>query len=634
VKLLALFVLALSLRAQPLTLEQSLSLKTAASPRLSPDARYVAYVVTDTDWAENAFRSQIWIASTTAESEPHQLTRAPKSSRDPRWSPDSRHLAFLSDRDGTRQVYITAAEGGEATQLTHVEGGVEALEWSPDGRRIAFTASKPRAQLWTISTTTPTGPEPLAVSSTFSVGAFQWSPDAQRIAFSATRDPGPASAGTADIYTVSLSTKSVKKIATAPGPDTNPIWSPDASQIAFESSSASEAYLYRNRRIAIVAFAGGRPVTLSPVDENPHLTAWTQQGIFFEAAQKTAAHLFLLDPRTGATQQVSAPQNLELASTSLDAAGTTAAFTCAGPNRYPEICVSPLSPFVPRPLTHLGDQLQSVTKSTRELFHWTAPDGTPLEGILIKPPAFDPSKTYPLLVVLHPGPVAVDRPSLAPDRNYPLELFAAQGAIIFRPNYRGSAGYGEKFRAAAVRNLGILDAQDVSGIDALTALGLVDPARIGAMGWSQGGFLAAFLGVTTRRFKAVSVGAAISDWSTYAAHTDIPSFTRQYLKATPQQDPAIYRKLSPLTYVDTATTPTLLQHGDRDPRVPLLNSSQLYHALKARNVPAKLIVYPGFGHSIDKPKEQLDVMNQNYSWFIQWLWEDKSCECKSSGDTP
>jgi dipeptidyl aminopeptidase/acylaminoacyl peptidase len=173
-----------------------------------------------------------------------------------------------------------------------------------------------------------------------------------------------------------------------------------------------------------------------------------------------------------------------------------------------------------------------------------------------------------------------------------------------------------------VRNLGIGDAWDVlSGIDALVAQGLVDKDRVGTMGWSQGGYISAFL--TTKhsdRFKAVSVGAGISDWTTYYVNTDIHPFTRQYLKATPWDDPKIYADTSPITYIKSAKAPTLIQNGDKDPRVPIPNAFELYQGLQDQKVPVELMIFRGFGHSLDKPKANRAAMQQNWDWFGKYLW--------------
>ena len=198
---------------------------------------------------------------------------------------------------------------------------------------------------------------------------------------------------------------------------------------------------------------------------------------------------------------------------------------------------------------------------------------------------------------------------------------------MLEPNYRGSAGYGETFRSLNFRNLGVGDAWDVlSGIDHLVKEGLADADRVGAMGWSQGGYISAFLTThDSARFKAVSVGAGISNWMTYYVNTDIHPFTRQYLKATPWDDPAIYAKTSPMTYIKGAKAPTLIQHGATDQRVPLPNAFELYQGLQDVGVPTKLIVYKGFegiGHGPSKPKSSRALMEHNLEWFGKYLFAE------------
>ncbi len=270
----------------------------------------------------------------------------------------------------------------------------------------------------------------------------------------------------------------------------------------------------------------------------------------------------------------------------------------------------------------MNAQLAGFTLGTVELVSWKSRDGATIEGVLHKPADYDPSRKYPLLVVIHGGPTGVSRPVRPPaQRYYPIEQFLAKGALVLEPNYRGSAGYGGAFRALNVRNLGIGDTWDVlSGVDALIAKGMVDGARMGSMGWSQGGYISAFLTTNTDRFKAISVGAGISDWTTYYVNTDITPFTRQYLHATPWEDPKIYASTSPMTNIRKARTPTLIQHGDSDKRVPPPNSFELYRGLVDAGVPARLILYKGFGHPITKPKSNRAVLQHNLDWFGHYVF--------------
>ncbi len=187
----------------------------------------------------------------------------------------------------------------------------------------------------------------------------------------------------------------------------------------------------------------------------------------------------------------------------------------------------------PEKLTDMTGQLTPFVVGSREVISWKSKDGATIEGVLIKPKDFSPSKKYPLLVVTHGGPTGIDRPTLLETRYYPVDLWVDRGALVLKVNYRGSAGYGEKFRQLNVKNLGVGDTWDVtSGIDSLVAKGWVDPARVGCMGWSQGGYISAFLTTSTTACAAVSVGAGISDWSTYYYNTDITPFTIQYLGGT------------------------------------------------------------------------------------------------------
>lgn len=648
------FSFTIAVASQTPTIEQTLNLKSAAGPRISPDGRYVAYQVQKTNWEENAFETEIWIA-VTATGDSYRLTNARKSSSNPLWAPDSKRLAFISDRDGKRQIYLIAPNGGEALPLTSVETGVSTFSWSPHGRRIAFTAadteSKSRkdrkekygdfevvqadytyTHLWVIDAPVEVKdkkPEAarLTDGTNYSVGGFSWSPDSTRIAFSAAKDPDISSSATIDIYLLSISDRGVKRIVDTRGPDSNPVWSPDGRQIAYQTSNGKEFFYYANSRIAVTTVEGGAPQVLTEgFDEDAGLIAWSTDGIYFSGLQKTSAHLFRVNA-TKAIEQISGPGSYTASQFSFTSDFKRVAFLGANANGYPEVATSAMKPFQPKPLTTMSDQLKEFRLATREVIEWKSTDGTPIEGVLIKPAGFDRSKKYPLLVVIHGGPTGVDTPVVRADRYYPIEMFAAKGALILRPNYRGSAGYGEKFRSLNVRNLGVGDYWDViSGVDHLVAQGIVDRDRVGAMGWSQGGYISAFITCNSDRFKAVSVGAGISDWMTYYVNTDIHPFTRQYLKATPWDDPEIYRVTSPISYVKNAKTPTLIQHGELDRRVPIPNAYQLRQALEDRGVPVKMVVYKGFGHGIDKPKQHRAVLEQNYEFFTQWIWGEKPAQ--------
>jgi dipeptidyl aminopeptidase/acylaminoacyl peptidase len=634
------------------TVEDLMNLKSAGSPRISPDGTKVAYTVTETDFDQDAYVTQIWLAD-VATAQCFQLTRGKKSSSNADWSPDGRWLAFTSSRvDDKSQLFVINLLGGEAIQLTKSETGVNGYTWSPDGKTIALTATDPEAKeskdrkdtygdyevvreeyrfthLFTVDVAEARkSPQPgrrRTSGEDWTVGGFDWSPDGTKIAFSATVNSDLINGGTADIYVLDLAGDTVKKIVSQPGPDYLAAWSPDGRSILFSSAMGRPDYFARNSRMAVVSAEGGvvRSLTDS-FDENVYGADWNADGIYFSASQKMAAHLFRLDPASLKITRISAPDEAMVSGFTFSRDGKRMAFTAISPTTMGEVCVSEF-PFKPRALTRMTEQAEAFILGTREVISWKSKDGAPIDGVLIKPTNFDPAKKYALLCVIHGGPTGVDRPALlAPDsRYYPADIWAGRGALILKVNYRGSAAYGEKFRRLNYRNLGVGDAWDVlAGVDFLIKKGWVDAARVGCMGWSQGGYISAFLTTSSRAFKAISVGAGISNWATYYYNTDITPFTINYLGADPAMDPQIYLKTSPMTYIKNAATPTLIQHGENDRRVPIPNAYELRQGLTDRGVPVEMVVYKGFGHGITKPKSMRAVMQHNLAWFGHYIFGD------------
>jgi dipeptidyl aminopeptidase/acylaminoacyl peptidase len=420
----------------------------------------------------------------------------------------------------------------------------------------------------------------------------------------------------------------VKPLVSQDGPDSNPRWSPDGTQIVFQTAMANPSYFYTNSRLAVVPASGGQPRSITDrFDEQPGLVDWAPGGIYFSGLERTVGRLYRLDPTSGQFTPITPTEAGAPAGFSFSKDFSTFAFVSAGAKQFPEIAMSATAAFKPAILTNFGEQIANWKVGTREVISWKSTDGAEIEGVLHKPADFQPGRKYPLLVVIHGGPTGISRPvKVQMGGVYPIELWLARGAIVLEPNYRGSAGYGEKFRSLNVRNLGVGDAWDVlSGVDHLIAQGIADPNRMGVMGWSQGGYISAFLATHERQpFKAISVGAGISNWMTYYVNTDIHPFTRQYLKATPWDDPQIYAVTSPMTNIKRAKTPTMIQHGELDARVPIPNAYELYQGLQDQNVPVKLIVYKGFGHGLNKPKAQRAALEHNLEWFGRYVFGDAS----------
>ena len=274
-------------------------------------------------------------------------------------------------------------------------------------------------------------------------------------------------------------------------------------------------------------------------------------------------------------------------------------------------------------LTDYGQALAGWSMGTVDTIRWKSKDCMEIEGVLRKPPDFDPAKKYPLVFIVHGGPTDSSHSYLISGedlRYYPSVQFANQGFLVLKPNYRGSMGRGQAFMELNVNNLGVGDLWDLeSAVDHLVGLGWVDPERVGCMGWSQGGYISAFAGLHSNKFKAVSVGAGISDWYTYHISNDIPDFTVDYLSGSPFRQRDEYIKTAPISGLAEASTPILIQHGSEDHRVPLSNATELYRGLKEMGVPVELFIFPGMGHPITKPRENHAVMHQNLAWFSHYL---------------
>jgi len=627
-----------------------MSLRDIGGVAIAPDGNGIAFTVNSTDWDENRYDTEIWLVRDGEE--PFQLTYTDEgSSTSPAWSPDGKWIAFAADRGDKRQIYLIDPRGGEAWALTEAEEGVESFEWSPDGSRIAFTSSEPESasdkkreetygsyavedleyrlnHLWLVELPDTRGTVEatrLTESPDFTVTGFSWSPDGRQIAFGHQRDPLINSWMQADISLLDVETHEIRSLVDAPGSQSNPTWSPDGRWIAYQASPADVASAYYlNGLFYKIPADGGTPIQLeSDLDEDPFITDWTPNGIYLVGWERTKRRVFRMEPESGhVTEFATTPD--QIFSVSFTPDGERLALVGRTEQSLDEVYRSSVDRYNPAKLTDMTAQINSWELGSSEVVSWQSRDGTTIEGVLHKPDNFDPSQQYPLFVIIHGGPTGIDYPTAVTGYVYPVHQWLAKGALVLRPNYRGSAGYGEAFRSLNVRNLGVGDAWDVlSGVDHLVAQGIVDTDRIAAMGWSQGGYISAYLTTTSDRFAAISVGAGISDWVTYYVNTDIHPFTRQYLKATPWDDPDIYAKTSPMTFINEAVTPTLIQHGEFDRRVPIPNAYKLYQGLQDVGVATKLIVYKGFGHGITKPKERLAATWHNWQWFGKYIWGEE-----------
>ncbi len=664
----------LAQKGASVSFEKWISLKNYGGPLISPDGRTVVFSVTSTDWANNGYDSELWMARDGEA--PIQLTRTSKnSSGNARFTPDSKFISFVADRGEKSQIYIISVLGGEALQITKDEDGVGGYDWSPDGTMIAYTKSEVESKkdkttkdrygafgvegeeyrqnhIWLLnynydsvvlagqlpcypakkdSTSKTKSAEcytlPAAKRLTegnFTVSGFSWKPDGKEIAFNKQSNPLILSGISSDIVVIDIATKKITTLVSNPTGDFFSRWSPDGTEFIYNSAvNDSVSNYYKNNRLFIynLTSKSSREIALD-IDENKGVVDWNRQGLFLSITDKVTQKLFSVDTKTGKSKElvlpIELPGGLSFSKNTDNIALSGRAFT-----GMTEIYLGKLNQPL-KQLTNSSAQIANWNTPVNEVVSWKSTDGATINGILLKPKNFDPKKKYPLLVVIHGGPTGIDFQEPTPTYVYPIMQWVEKGAIVLRVNYRGSAGFGEKFRSLNVRNLGVGDMWDVmSGIDYLAGKGFVDTARMGSMGWSQGGYISAFLTTNTNRFKAISVGAGISNWVTYYVNTDITPFTPQYLQATPWSDMEVYLKTSPMTNINKARTPTLFQHGEFDRRVPIPNAYELYRGLQDRGVPSKLIVYKGFGHGINKPKERLAAVWHNWQWFNKYIFGEE-----------
>lgn len=643
--------------------EEIISTTGVGNAQLSPDGKTILYQQGSTDWENNRFDTEIWMSRDGGT--PFQLTNSPEnSSNSPRWSPDGKWIAYLSDRGSKRQVQIMRTAGGEPFELTKTKNGVSAFRWSPNGNKIAFTQSEDRSkekksreekygafsiedneyslrQLWLVDfkpdllgrNWTPQEkedstlmesikPKLLMDSAGFSINGFEWSPDGNMIAFGHQPDPILISFMKSDISIYDVEKEEYRALVTNKSVDGLEAWSPDSKSILYSTNlDDSVSNFYKNDKLYRINVNGKNNVQLaSDFDENIGSLTWNEKGIFGITWQKTLRPLVRIDPKNGDTKILTTnPARVYNYSFSKDA--SLLVVRGANDDSYSELYTTGYPVSALKQVTRSTDQISSWKVSNSEVISWPSEDGAMIEGVLHKPQDYDPNKKYPLLVVIHGGPTGISTPAPTPAYVYPMVQWLNKGALVLQPNYRGSAGYGEDFRSLNVENLGVGDAWDVlSGVKYLEDQGIIDGNKVGSMGWSQGGYISAFLTTNSDKFKAISVGAGISNWMTYYVNTDIHPFTLQYLKATPWSDKEIYEKTSPMTNINNAKTPTLIQHGEFDRRVPTPNGYELFQGLQDVGVETKLIIYKGFGHGITKPKERLAAMWHNWQWFGKYIW--------------
>lgn len=630
--------------------------------QVSPDGTRAAFVVAGAmmDAEKSEWVSQVHVAQADG-SGSFQLTRAEKSSTAPRWSPDGRWIAFLSargpkDKDGKEpkaQLWRIRADGGEPEVLTEEKSAVTALRWSADGKHIAFVSADPRTdeeekggkdkddarvvdEDWKMHRLRvvpveagPDGrravrtltPGEASVGNLAGPGDFEWSPDGRLIAFAHQPSPLIDDWPRSDISIVDVASGAVRPLVATGAFEAEPVWSRDGSSIAYVASPDPPSWR-RRMRVHVVPAAGGAPRPLGETfDHQPQLVGFAADGrrLLVGEVQRTLGRLIALPLDGGVAAEVS-PPDLVVDGASLNSPGTHVGFVSQSMDRPVEPFLSPVDRFRAVQLARVQD-VTGMTVARSEVIDWKAPDGKAIEGILTYPVGYRAGTRVPLLVVVHGGPAGVFvRSFIGTPSPYPVAGFAERGYAVLRCNVRGSSGYGHDFRNANFRDWGGGDYQDIlSGVDALVERGFADPERLGIMGWSYGGYMTSWVITQTTRFKAASVGAGVTDLVSFTGTADIPSFLPDYFGGEYWEAGDLWRARSAVFNVKGVTTPTLIQHGEADLRVPISQGYELYNALRRQKVPVRMIVYPRQPHGIQEPKLLKDAMTRNLEWFDRWV---------------
>jgi dipeptidyl aminopeptidase/acylaminoacyl peptidase len=643
-----------------MTFEDVLALKGVADAQISPDGKWIAYTVSSVDMKDNAVDSDIWLVATSGGS-PIRLTTNKKSDSQPRWSPDGKKLAFISAREERPQIFLISPFGGESERVTEAKTGVQSFQWSPDGRQIAFIAQQEMtpeeekkqkdrddaivvdknfkfARLWVIDVQTKKASE--LVKNDYVVNDPQWSPDGNSIAYVTNPTPKADDGSLTDIYIIDVKSGRQRKLLENDGPDTSPRWSPDGRRIAFLSREPRLGAFGQSRLMMISAEGGSPREVAQAFLYQPGAVIWSKDGntLYFNSSVRTTSQLFSVPSSGGEVKQLSKVEGL-MGPTTFSRDESTIAFVRSDLQNPADVCVAKL------PDTHDGVKLTDHNPQVRgfalgagEVIKWKSKDGMETDGVLIRPVGYQAGRRYPTIALIHGGPAGVWTQGFPGSWNNFGHIYAGRGWAVFYPNVRGSSGYGEKSLLSNVRDWGGGDYQDIqSGLDNLIAMGLADSDRLAQAGWSYGGYMTAWTLTQTNRFKAVMVGAGLTNMYSMYSTNDIPRVLDGYFGAEPWDDFDIYWKRSAMAFIKQAKTPTLILHGAEDKRVPVGQAQELYAGLRKNDVPVELVFYPRQGHGILEPRLQLDKMRREYAWFSKYVLglevkDDMKTDEKPSGN--
>jgi dipeptidyl aminopeptidase/acylaminoacyl peptidase len=619
--------------SKSLTPEALLGLRHISGLEFSPDGSRLAFVVSEPPTADKR-SSHIWLFE-TASGNFRQLTYSDKSESSPKWSPDGKSLAFLSNRDGQQQIFLLAMNGGEAAALTKGKRSISRFDWSHDGKTIAFLAPNAKtdaeekkekdkddarvedkdekhARLWLLNLSDKS--ERALTSPNFELSALAWFPDNTRLAVVATDHP-ESDRDTERIFLVQVdatgSPDAMKPIFAPRGPFGDLQIAPTGRTISF-IGSREDGPGPHDLWLLPAGMPAAKNLTAANLDRAVFGYRWTPDGSLIALAADGFTRKLIRYNSAGSREDISTPDTMPSSFAVSDAGAL--AFVGENFTEPQEIWFAP-SAQQPKKFPSFNKSFDSSLLAKPELFKYKSFDGLEIEAALLKAASSSDNSKLPLIALIHGGPTGAWESSIESWG----QLLAGRGYAIFYPNIRGSVGYGEKFIESNRADWGGADFKDViSGIDELVAKNIADPARLGIGGWSYGGYMSEWAITQTTRFRAAVSGAGMANLISEYGTEQHPSYD-EWFWGVPYEKPTGFLNSSPFLYVKNAKTPTLILQGDVDPVDPLGQSRELYRGLKRYGVETELVVYPREPHSFHEEKHLLDRLNRIVAWYDKYM---------------
>jgi dipeptidyl aminopeptidase/acylaminoacyl peptidase len=624
-----------------------LNIPRLSDPQRSPGGKDVIYTRADADWKVGRRVSHIWRAPLDG-GQPVQLTSGADGENDPRWSPDGKTIAFTAKRgdDEFAQIYLLPGDGGEARRLTTHASAVSELTWSRDGSSIFFKAAEAKSaedkarekarddvylydenykqtHVWNVAVASKA--ESRITDGDFSVTEYELSADGRRMTYLRAPTPLLGDGDKSEVWVSNADGTNAVQVTRNAVQETGPAISPDGASVLFVSGSNARFETYYNGRLFVAPAGGGAARAVvgetEPIDVDRAVWSKDGQSIYFLANLGVHEELFVVPASGGKPRQITNGKH-SLSGLSLADGSDIFTFIAANSHSGGDVWTMASGDTSPKQITHVFDYLgRDIKLGEQEAIQWKGADGVTVEGIVTYPVDYLAGRKYPLAVMTHGGPQAADKYSVG-SMSYEIQVLAGKGYVSLQPNYRGSTGYGDAFLRDMVGHYFQNAHLDVlAGVDELIRRGVADPDRMVKMGWSAGGHMTNKVITVTDRFKAASTGAGVAQWMSMYAQSDIRSYRTPWFGGTPWQKDApidAYWNNSPLKDVANVRTPTLFFVGEKDPRVPMPQSLEMYRALKSNGVPTHLYVAPREPHGWGELRHQLTKLNAEIEWFEKY----------------